>query len=51
MPKTMIFENGRVIIRGGGMIPVIEPIGKEVSADDLQELFESYGSTQETEDG
>ena len=47
----MIFENGRVIIRGGGMIPVIEPIGEELSAKDVQELFERHGFTQENEDG
>ena len=46
----MIFENGRVIIRGGGMIPVIEPIGEEISAENLQELFKRHGFTRENED-
>ena len=47
MPRTMTFENGRVIIRGGNEMPVIEPIGEEVSAEELQALFERHGFKQE----
>lgn len=50
MPRTMIFENGRVIVRGGGEIPVIEPIGEELSAEEVQALFERHGFKQDHED-
>lgn len=43
----MIFENGRVVIRGGSEIPVIEPIPSELSAEAVQELFERHGFKQE----
>ncbi len=46
----MIFENGRVVVRGGGKMPVIEPIGNEVSNEELQELFKLHGFTQDKED-
>jgi hypothetical protein len=43
----MIFENGRVIVRGGNQMPVIEPIGDSVSADELAALFERHGFSQD----
>lgn len=49
MNRTMTFENGRVIIRGGGEIPVIEPVGEELSAEELQALFKKHGFSQEAE--
>lgn len=46
----MIFENGRVVVRGGGKMPAIEPIGDEVSAEELAELFERHGFSQDKHD-
>lgn len=48
--RRMIFENGRVIVCGGGQMPVIEPIGEEISAEELAELFERHGFSQDKED-
>ena len=48
--RTMTFENGRVIIRGGGEIPVIEPIGDELSAEEVRELFERHGFIQDDDE-
>lgn len=50
MPRTMVFENGRVIVRGGGEIPIIEPIGNKLNAEELQELFDRHGFKQETDE-
>ena len=44
----MIFENGRVIIKGGD-IPVIEPGGDTIDNDTLQDLFKRHGFDQSTE--
>lgn len=49
MPRTMIFENGKVVIRGGDM-PVIEPVGSELSAEEVKELFERHGFIKDHED-
>lgn len=46
MPRTMTFENGRVIIRGDGEMPVIEPVGKTINAEELAALFERHGFNQ-----
>ena len=46
MKRKMIFENGRVVVRGGGQIPTIEPISKELSAEEVQQLFERHGFSQ-----
>ena len=45
--KTMVFENGRVIIRGTD-IPAIEPTGDKVDNERLQELFLKYEFLQDS---
>ena len=44
--RTMTFKDGRVIIRGGDKIPVIEPISNKVSDKDLDELFKRHEFSQ-----
>ena len=50
MNRTMIFENGRVVVRGGKDIPAIEPIGETVSEEELAELFKRHGFDQPKKD-
>ena len=44
--RTMTFKDGRVIVRGGDKMPVIEPISNEVNAEELDELFERHEFSQ-----
>ncbi len=40
--KTITFERGRIIVRGGGM-PVIEPCDETISAEELNEILTRHG--------